>query len=462
MKINVKLCAMICLLVIYSCKKQANNQMFSSKSISTKPNIIIILADDLGYADVGYHGGAEILTPNIDAMAANGVQFSAGYAMAPVCAPSRAGLLTGRYQNRFGFEDNTGGPFRRNDTVKPGIPLTETNIGEYLKKHDYSTAWIGKDHQFKDPDFHPINRGFDEFFGFINGARSYFDDHSRNATLLNGINPVKEEKEYLTDAFGREADIFIRKNKNNPFFLYLPFNAVHAPMQAKPEDLDRFKHIVNEKRRTLAAMHYCMDQNIGRITSTLKELNLEENTLIFFYSDNGGKILGNHSYNTPLKGEKGTLLEGGIRVPFLVQWKGVIPKGKRIDFPVAAIDILPTVLDVVNIDENPKKPLDGINLMPFLMDNKKIASDRYIYWRFVYTWAIRNNEWKLVKLKDAPTPELYHLSEDLSEANNVYVKYPEIVEELEKAFNSWSDSMMEPQWSWQPDYGGPYDIRLKE
>ena len=205
----LKTLTIITLLTVLGCNTAHKNGRETKKAKDNKvPNIIIILADDLGYADVGYHGGTEIPTPNIDAIAANGVQFSAGYAMAPVCAPSRAGLLTGRYQNRFGFEDNPGGPFRRNETVKPGIPFSETNIGEYLKKQGYATAWIGKDHQIKDPDFHPTNRGFDKFFGFINGARSYFKSNNPNSTLLNGTTPVKDEKEYLTDAFGREARIF--------------------------------------------------------------------------------------------------------------------------------------------------------------------------------------------------------------------------------------------------------------
>jgi len=428
----------------------------------TKPNIIVILADDLGYADVGYHGGEEIPTPNIDYLATNGVQFSAGYAMAPVCGPSRAGLLTGRYQNRFGFEDNPGGPFRQTEETKQGIPLSEITLGEQLKKNGYKTAWIGKDHQAKFDEFHPTNRGFDEFFGFVNGANTYFSKGKKEQLLYRGIKPIYDEPEYLTDAFGREAVNFIKKNKDKPFFLYLPFNAVHGPLEAKKEDLEHFKHIKNVKRRTLAAMHMAMDRNIGHITKTLNNLNLEENTLIIFYSDNGGKPEGNYSYNHPLKGIKGMVLEGGIRVPFLMHWKGTIEGGLRKEFPVAAIDIYPTILSAIHSKTELKNKLDGINLLPFLTKNKIAPKNRYIYWRFLYQWAIRNNEWKLLKLKGKKELELYHISEDISEQKNMIFEFPEIASLLKKEFDLWSDTMMEPQWSWQGRYGGPINSRLKK
>lgn len=424
-----------------------------------KPNIILILADDLGYADVGYHGGKEIPTPNIDSYAQFGVQFSAGYAMAPVCGPSRAGLLTGRYQNRFGFEDNPGGPFRQNKDVLPGIPLTEVTLGEQLKQLGYVTAWIGKDHQIADDSLNPVNRGYDEFFGFVNGASRYFVGDNKKGKLLRGLYPVKEEKEYLTDAFGREAVKFIKKNKDNPFFLYLPFNAVHGPLQAKPEDIEKFLNIENEKRRTLAAMIYSMDQNIGKINKTLKNLNLEDNTLIIFYSDNGGKINGNHSYNMPLKGEKGMVLDGGIRVPFVIQWKGHIQEGKIIDFPIAAIDIFPTILGAIEGEEMVKNTLDGIDLMPYLKNIKLKSNNRYIYWRFLYQWAIRDNNWKLLKLKGSEKLELYHISKDISESKNVIDQFPEIANNLKLEYDLWSKKMIQPQWSWQKSFGGPINIR---
>ncbi len=425
----------------------------------SKPNIIVILADDLGYADVGYHGGEEIPTPNIDFLATNGVQFSTGYAMAPVCGPSRAGLLTGRYQNRFGFEDNPGGPFRQTEETKKVIPLSEVTLGEQLKKNGYTTAWIGKDHQEKLEEFHPINRGFDEFFGFVNGASTYFSNKNKKQSLQRGTTPVNDESEYLTDAFGREAVKFIKKNKENPFFLYLPFNAVHGPLEAKKEDLQHFKNIKNVKRRTLAAMHMAMDRNIGNIIETLNTLDLDENTLIFFYSDNGGKPEGNYSYNYPLKGKKGMVLEGGIRVPFLMYWNGTIKGGQKKDFPVAAIDIYPTILSAINSDVKVENELDGIDLMPFLNNEEVVPEDRYIYWRFLYQWAIRNNDWKLLKLKGKQELELYHISEDISETKNVITEFPEIANKLKKEYDVWSDGMMQPQWSWQSKFGGPIDSR---
>ncbi len=420
-----------------------------------RPNIIIILADDLGYGDVGYHGGKEIPTPNIDALAETGTYFTAGYAMAPVCGPSRAGMLTGRYQNRFGFEDNPGGNFRKTEETKPGIPLDEVTLGEHLQKEGYRTAWIGKDHQGRFDIYHPTKRGFDEFFGFLNGASEYFIGDNPKKMLQRGTIPVKEEEEYLTDAFAREAVSFIKKNQDNPFFLYLPFNAVHGPLQAKKEDLELFKSIKNEKRRTLAAMHHSMDENIGKITSTLKELNLDKNTLLVFYSDNGGKIHGNYSYNTPLKGEKGMVLDGGIRVPFLMKWEGEIKGNQELNFPVAAIDIYKTVLAAVDAKNKPVNELDGINLLPYMNGDKIREENRYLYWRFLYQWAIRDNEWKLLKLKGKDkSMELYHISEDISEKNNVIDQYPEIAKKLKKEFDKWASTMKEPQWSWQPAFGG--------
>lgn len=425
----------------------------------SKPNIILILADDLGYADVGYHGGKEIPTKNIDYLASTGTYFTAGYAMAPVCAPSRAGMLTGRYQNRFGFEDNPDGPFRQTKEVKPGIPLDELTIGELLHREGYKTAWIGKDHQGKYEEFMPYNRGFDFFFGFNNGASSYFVKDNKKQMLLKGNKPVKNESGYLTDAFGREAIHFIKRNKDKPFFLYVPFNAIHGPLQAKPKDLKLFNNIVDEKRRTLAAMHYAMDRNIGKIIDEVKAQNLEENTLIIFYSDNGGKPNDNHSYNYPLKGQKGEVLEGGIRVPFLFRWKGKIKENKQLDFPIAAIDIFPTIMSAINSTTILDKKLDGIDLMPYLTNKKVAPENREIYWRFLYQWAVRNNEWKLMKLKDKNELELYHISEDISESKNVVKDYPDIAKELKNKFDSWSEEMMKPQWSWQPQFGGPIDLR---
>ena len=433
----------------------------SMLTAQVKPNVILILADDLGYADVGYHGGKEIPTPNIDSYAENGVQFSAGYAMAPVCGPSRAGMLTGRYQNRFGFEDNPGGPYRQSIEVDPAIPLSEITLGEKLKSIGYATAWIGKDHQSEKEKYNPINRGFDEFFGFTNGASNYFIKNNPKNRLLRGVKPVASENEYLTDAFGREAIEFIKNNKTKPFFLYLPFNAVHGPLEAKPEDLNRFKHISNKKRRTLAAMHYSMDQNIGRINKTLEDLELTDNTVIVFYSDNGGKINGNYSYNTPLKGEKGMVLDGGIRVPFVMQWKGHFDAGKTIDFPVAAIDIYPTILDISAPNIGTKNKLDGVSLLPYLKNANLSPENRYLYWRFLYQWAVRDTNWKLLKLKGKQKLELYHIVNDISESKNVIDDYPEIAEKLKNAYDKWSNSMMKPQWSWQSKYGGPINMKTQ-
>ena len=240
----------------------------SAKNIKAKPNIIVFFADDLGYSDVGYHGLKDFKTPNIDSIAKNGAQFSAAYVTAPICGPSRAGLLTGRYQQRFGFEDNPA-PWAscQGPEVRIGIPLKEKTIGERMQSLGYKTAFIGKHHSGQNPGNNPFNRGFDFFFGFDNGVSEYFFHEYKQKTperLRRNLETVKNEPEYYTDAFGREAVSFIEKNKDKAFFLYVPFNAPHGPMQAPDELIEKHKHIKVEGRRKLTAMMDSVDKNIGK------------------------------------------------------------------------------------------------------------------------------------------------------------------------------------------------------
>ena len=312
-----------------------------------KPNIIVIVADDLGYAEVACRGEQPIPTPRTQSIAKNGVVFSNGYVTCPVCSPTRAGLITGRYQQRFGHEFNPGPANQANEEF--GLPLEEATLANRLKDAGYATGMVGKWHLGYRPDYVPTKRGFDEFFGFLGGAHSYVDSSADAANkILRGTTPV-DEPSYLTDAFGREAVAFIDRHKAAPFFLYLTFNAVHAPLQGAEKYLARFGDIEDERRRTFAAMLSAMDDNIGAVLDKLAAEKLDENTLIFFIADNGGPTPSTTSRNNPLHGFKAQVWEGGIRVPFSVQWKAKLPAGKVYDNPVVSLDILPTALAAAGV-----------------------------------------------------------------------------------------------------------------
>ncbi|MBR8538015.1 sulfatase-like hydrolase/transferase [Carboxylicivirga sediminis] len=421
-----------------------------------KPNIIIILADDLGNADVGYNNQqSEIATPNIDALVNNGVKFTAGYVTAPVCGPSRAGLLTGVYQQRFGFDDNPG-PFRAAPNVIPGIPTTQKTIAEYFKPLGYATSCIGKWHVGGEESdaLLPTNRGFDEFYGFLGGASSYFPGSNDKETLLRGTVPVDNEPDYLTDAIAREANDFIVRNQSNPFMMYIAFNAVHGPLQAPQELIDLYAHIEPEGRRKLCAMQHSMDLNIGKILTKLNELNLDENTLVFFLSDNGGIPSGNFSYNAPYKGEKGTVYEGGIRIPFAIKWPGSAYIGTSYDKAVTALDIIPTALSAAGEDLSNYSDLDGVDLLPYISGQNTAIPHEQIFWRINATkWAVRDADYKLVNNGDTADPMLFKISEDISSENDLYATMPEKAAELKAGFDVWESGVMEPQWGWQPSVG---------
>ena len=432
-----------------------------------KPNIILLFADDLGFADVGYNGCTDIPTPNIDSIANNGVVCEQGYVSAPVCAPSRAGLLTGRYPARFGFED-TPGPFVQSEDVEIGIPLHEKNIAERLKPLGYKTGIIGKWHEGRLPQYQPHRRGFNQTFYFTDGWTHYFQQDDPLQKIKRGNDPVDLNGEYTTDAFGLEAVAFIESNKGDPFFLYVPFNAPHVPMEAPEKLLEQFSCIEDLGRRTLAAMVYSLDQNIGRILSALKANSLDEKTLVIFISDNGGKPsipdkiesgggAANFSLNTPLKGNKGQLHEGGIRVPFCMQWPSHLPAGKRYEHPVSTLDMLPTIIAATGNTVSSDWKLDGKNLLPYLMGEKTNAPHDTLFWRFLFQWAIRSTDWKLVKPKGQPL-ELYHIAIDPNETCNVIADHPEIAERLQTEYNRWNADMMPAQWSWVPVYGGPVKV----
>ena len=418
-----------------------------------KPNVILIVADDLGYADVGFHKQSkDVKTPHIDALAAEGVQFTNGYVSGPVCSPTRAGMLTGRYQQRFGFEQN---PLGRSEENVFGLPLDQITLPQQLKKAGYATGMFGKWHLGHAAGMLPHERGFDEFFGFAGGAHRYVNNDTpqtdNNAIQRNGT-PVGE-KQYLTHAFTREAVAFVERNKDRPFFVYLPYNAPHSPMQAPPKYMDRFPDERDEKRRTFLAMLSAMDDGIGAVLAKLRELKLEEDTLVIFISDNGGATPGNSSLNTPFRGAKGETLEGGIRVPFVLHWKGRLPAGKVEDRVAIQLDLFPTILAAAGIESPQSAALDGVNLLPFLTGEKQGPIHETLYWRFGPRRAIRSGDWKL-QWNGQDTPALYNLADDPGEATDLADANPQVVERLLGSYKAWDAQLMKPRWPGRLE-GGP-------
>ncbi|MGL4423578.1 MAG: sulfatase [Gemmataceae bacterium] len=424
-----------------------------------KPNIVIIVADDLGSADLGFQGCKDIPTPHLDALAKSGIVCTNGYVSCPVCSPTRAGLLTGRYQQRFGHENN---PRYLPADKEVGLPLDQVTIANALKQAGYATGAVGKWHLGAHPVFHPNRRGFDEYFGLLGGGHDYFD-HNQFQTdsetaktkakqeyfipLLRNEKPV-EEKEYLTDALGREASSFVTTHKQEPFFLYLAFNAPHTPLQPAAKDLERVKSIENERRRKYAAMVCGLDDAVGKLLATLTEHKLTENTLVFFFSDNGGPTSVTNSRNTPLRGEKGQLFEGGVRVPFVVSWPGML-KAQKFNLAVSSLDVFPTALAAVGA-ENPKGvTLDGLNLIPHLKGEATSSlADRSLFWRTGggTNIAIRKGAYKLVRNGQKPA-ELYNLMTDIGEKTNLAETKAEIAAGLQKEIDAWNATLVAPKWA---------------
>lgn len=426
------------LLVTFTIPLKLNSQ------VTKKPNVIIILTDDQGYGDVGFNGNKQLKTPNLDQLAKNGVIFTNGYASYAVCGPSRAGIITGRYQDKFGYSRN---PLFAPKDASLGLPLEEETIAESLKNGGYKTMAIGKWHLGAHESQRPLHRGFDEFFGFLSGGHKYFPEQlnrnnlsevgsqfdAYNTKLLKNNTRV-EEKAYLTDAFSREAVNFIDKKKKEPFFLYLAYNAPHAPLQATEKYLSRYPNIKNEKRRTYAAMVSAVDDGVGLILAKLKELNIEENTMVFFLSDNGGNE-NNGSYNGQLRKGKGSLYEGGIRVPFAMQWKGKIPEGMVYENPIISLDIFATAAKYAQV--SPKNKLDGVNLIPFLTGEDNGIPHEALYWRMFdkQSFAIRKHNIKLIKNNKGEIG-LYDLSKDISERNVLSDSIA--LQKLKKLYKTWN------------------------
>lgn len=426
--------------------------LFVATAAWGKPNILVIVGDDMGYADIGVHGCKDIPTPHIDSLAASGVRCTSGYVSGPYCSPTRAGLMTGRYQNRFGHEFNPG-PTPGSEF---GLPLTEVTLAQRLKDAGYATGMVGKWHLGQERKFQPPSRGFQEFYGFHGGARSFFPYENNaapiNQAMFRGYEKLPETEPYTTDAFAREATAFIDRHAKDPWFLYLPFNAVHTPMHATETYLSRFKEVKDERRRTYCGMMSAMDDAIGAVLKKLDENRLTENTLIFFISDNGGPP-GNGSNNGPLRGHKSETWEGGIRVPYLVQWKGTLRAGKVYDQPVIQLDIPPTVLAAANVAAADAS-FDGVNLLPFLQNKVTTPPHETLFWRFGEQSAVRHGNYKLVKAVGNNQLELYDLAADIGEQKDLAQEKPAVFTDIKSRYDQWNKTLVEPRWQRAADKKG--------
>ncbi len=449
-----------------------------------RPNIVVLLADDLGYGELGCQGNAQIPTPHIDSIAASGIRFTAGYVTAAYCSPSRAGLLTGRFPTRFGYEFNPIGA--NNEEPGCGLPATELTLAQHLHDAGYTTGLIGKWHLGGSAPYHPLRRGFDEFFGFLHEGHFYVAPPYRQVTtmlrrkalpaggqgrwidgslictthmghdepaydannpILRGGQPV-EEHEYLTDALTREAVDFIKRHQRKPFFLYLAYNAVHSPLQGADRYMERFGLIDDVHRRIFAAMLGNLDDSVGAVLAPLRETGLEDDTLIFFLSDNGGPTRELTSSNLPLRGEKGDVYEGGIRVPFLVQWKGRLPGGRVYEKPVISLDIFGTAAAVAGAPLPNNRPIDGVDLMPYLTGENGGRPHDVLFWRMNQRTAVRVGDWKLLRNPGRGDAEwhLYDLADDLAEQTDRARESPDKLGELKRVWEAMNTQMVEPGW----------------
>jgi len=457
---------------------------------SRQPNIVLLFADDLGYGELGCQGNPEIPTPHIDSIAQNGVRFTSGYVTAPYCSASRAGIMTGRYQTRFGYEFNPIG--HHNEDPDAGLPRSEVTLAQHLHDAGYATGLIGKWHLGGHPKFHPHRRGFDEFFGFMHEGHYFVPPPYRGVTTMlrrrtlpgggkgrwtsrdgklvlsthmgydepayDADNPILRagqpvvESEYLTDALTREAVDFIQRNSERPFFLYLAYNAVHSPLQGADAYMQRFEHIEDIHRRIFAAMLANLDDSVGTVLKTLQAQDLMNDTLIFFISDNGGPTRELTSSNAPLRGGKGQVYEGGIRVPFMLQWTEHVPAGAEYDEPVISLDVYGTAAALAKNPIPKSRPIDGVDLMPYLTRQDQGSPHKELFWRLNQKTAIRVGDWKLLRnpdrrgQQDAPW-KLYNLADDLSESNDLSAAEPERVRQLSAAWTRLNDEMMDPIWS---------------
>ncbi|MBW8351378.1 sulfatase-like hydrolase/transferase [Bacillus sp. IITD106] len=427
-----------------------------------KPNVVVIYADDLGYGDLSCYGSEEIKTPNLDLLAAEGVRFTDWYSNSPVCSPSRASLLTGRYPANAGISEILGS--KRGTS---GLAESQITIANILKLNGYRTGIFGKWHLGTTSENSPNAHGFDEFFGFHGGCVDYYS-HIYYWGQGDGVNPVHDlwnnseevwrNGEYLTEVIAQKAVDFIKKDQDQPFFLYLPFNAPHYPMHAPQKYLDMYSHLSPE-RQIMAAMITAMDDGIGLVIDTLKEMNKYEETIIFFSSDNGPSTESrNYLDGTEdlyyggsagiFRGHKASLFEGGVREPAIISYPSILPKGRVCNEVGAMMDILPTILELTDIPLPENHLIDGKSIVDMVKNDTGSPHD-HLFWEYSGQLAIRKGNWKLVldgKLdfsrKQADTVHLSNLDHDPGERENLSEKHPEIVKELKENIEKWKKELI--------------------
>ena len=432
-----------------------------------QPNIVLVLCDDLGYADVGFNGAKDIITPHLDELAANGTIFTSAYVTHPFCGPSRMGLMSGRYPHEFGAPFNlpqSGLGIEKYN--KLGIDENEVLISTVLQKAGYFTGAVGKWHMGYEPPFHPNNRGFDDYYGFLGGGHKYFPEQFQPVyerqrargvkNIHDYVQPLEhngkqvEESEYVTDGLSREACRFVKQAsaKQQPFFLYLAYNAPHSPLEAKDDDMAKFAGIVDEKRRTYAAMVYAVDRGIGKLVQTLKSTGEFESTLIVFLSDNGGK-LGLGANNGPLREGKGSTHEGGFRVPMFFHWPGKVPNGKRFQYPVTALDFYPTFARLAGATIPDGKQVDGKDIWDDLLADQNPRSGEMIYavrHRSGFSdVGIRSDQWKAVKIYNGRW-KLFDVDRDISESRDLSSQHPGQLQQMVQAAEKWGRTHTQPLW----------------
>ncbi|MCL4205338.1 MAG: sulfatase-like hydrolase/transferase [Pirellulaceae bacterium] len=407
----------------------------------SRPNVLLLIADDLGYADIGANGCTDFATPHIDSIADHGVRFTSGYVSAPVCSPSRAGLITGRWQTRFGHEFNH--PLADRSPV--GLPVSEKTAAQHFREAGYVTGHVGKWHLGNPmvPEFSPKARGFEESVWFPGQRKlpplQFFRNGERG----------KADDGYVDEAMAREASAFVERHRAEPWFLYVAFLTPHQPLDTPPGSEEPFTHLADNERRKCAAMVTILDRSVGRILQTLRETGQDDRTLVVFLSDNGAPPK-NGSRNTPLRGGKGTLWEGGIREPFVMQWKGVLPAGRVVDAPVTSLDLLPTALAAAGVESSTR--FDGVNLLPYLTGKTAEPPHAALFWRYGEQLAVRAGDWKLTRAIDqtAAPPVLktglFHLRRDVSEQRDLSEDEPDKAKELQSLWEQWNAQNVKALW----------------
>jgi arylsulfatase A-like enzyme len=423
-------------MTIFAASVFSASALVTTQAAANPPNIVVILTDDQGYADISFNPQhpPEVSTPHMDALAGEGVFFSQAYTSGNVCSPTRAGLMTGRYQQRYGiYTAGEGGS---------GLPLDARIFPQFLKPAGYVCGALGKWHLGLTPQYNPASRGFDEFYGFLGrGAHDYFKLDNPDSPLYRNLQPIEDEG-YLTTRLTDEAVSFIERRHGQPFYLHLAYNAVHAPAQAPAEDVKKF-NTADPDRDTLMAMLKHLDLGVGRVIETLKKQGVWENTLLFFLTDNGGSRA-MHANNAPLRGFKQQNYEGGIRTPFIVSWPARFKGGRTVDTPVISLDILPTALAAAGVSRPENEPLDGRNLLPLLLGDVQSVHDA-LFWSEGGSsgeWAVRSGNWKVLAHKKQR--ELFDLAADPGETKDLAAQSPEVVKQLENLYDEWLNQMAEP------------------